>query len=458
MSHVQEAQNPPLLSCILSLSLVNSIRSQICKKRCLSRNGTGDREPPPVPPFRKELSFMKGYKMANMLDFLDWRGDLPFSTVPLGEADGLILSCLSYINYQGIVPADDSGYVTLGQASDRFFTLHSLEELKKDISFIHDMPSLLKKAADTSRYKDIRLSCYQDITVAEKDVQFAAVKLTLPDGTIFLSFRGTDDTIVGWKEDFRLSAGKVEAQSLAVSYTEQVLKETVSGQNGPCPKIFLGGHSKGGNLAEYATACCDDSIQAAITNVYNMDGPGFNRSLLQDPRFAAIKDKVKLYIPGFCIIGMLMHHLQSPVVVRSSDRTIMAHDALTWQILGSDFVKLEAISEAAAFFDTSLNEWVDSLEPHKRLDFINDFFGVIEATGCKTLTELKELKLQHVTAVLQRLETVEPLTRKTVSSLLRILMDNFTTGLSEEIRSRLPFLREIKPPADQVEPAEKRTS
>ncbi|MBR2766180.1 MAG: DUF2974 domain-containing protein [Blautia sp.] len=374
--------------------------------------------------------------MANMLDYLDWRGDLPFSTTPMGEADALILSCLSYINYQGIVSEDDSAEVTLEQASERFFALHSLKELASDISFIRNMPSLLKKAASTLRYKDIRLSCYQDVTDTEKDVQFAAVRLTLPDGSIFLSFRGTDDTIVGWKEDFRLSVGRVEAQILAVSYTEQVLLDTVSAGS-PCPKIYLGGHSKGGNLAEYAAAYCRDDIQKAITQIYDMDGPGFSRKALQTSRFEAIKDRVKFYVPGFSIIGMLMHHHRMPVVVRSSERTIMAHDAMTWQILGPDFVKLEAISETAAFFDASLNEWVDSLEADKRINFINDFFGVLEASGCKTLTELKELDLHHVTAVLQRLETVEPRTRKTVSALLRILMDNFTAGLSEEIRARL---------------------
>ena len=372
--------------------------------------------------------------MANMLDYLDWRGDLPFSMIPMGEADALILSCLSYINYQGIVSAEDSEKVTLREASEKFFELHSKEELDADTSFIRNMPLVLKKAAATLRYKDALLSCYQDITDTEKDVQFAAVKITMPDGNIFLSFRGTDDTIVGWKEDFKLSVGRVEAQTMAVSYTEQVIQETAC-----CPKVYLGGHSKGGNLAEYAAAFCRDDLQEAITNVYDMDGPGFSRIVLQNPRFAAIKDRVKFYVPGFSIIGMLMYHDQAPVVVQSSDRTIMAHDAMTWQIFGPDFVKLEAISETAAFFDNSLNEWVDSLGAEKRIHFINDFFGVIEASGCTTLTELKEMNIHHVTAILQRLETVEPHTRKTVSSLLRILMDNFTAGLSEEIRSRLHF-------------------
>ncbi len=374
--------------------------------------------------------------MGNLIDYLDWRGDLPFTAVPMGEADALILSCLSYINYRGIVPSDSENPVTIKEASECFFSLHSEEELERDISLIRNMPSLLRKTARTARYRDVTLSCYIDDTELENDLQFAAVTLTLPDESVFLSFRGTDDTIVGWKEDFQLSAGRVSAQKKASIYAQRILQDIKWSGKKP-PAVYLGGHSKGGNLAEYAAAMCPEFLQSRISAVFDMDGPGFDESFLQNKAFLRVKDRIRFFVPTFSIIGMLMHHLMNPVIVHSPVKSIMAHDAFTWQILGAGFIRDDHIDETARIFNISLEDWVNTLEPAGRRDFVDDFFGILEASGCKTLTELREAKLPGVAALLARIEKTEPLTRKTINNLLRILFDNFADSIQEEIRNRL---------------------
>ena len=204
--------------------------------------------------------------MSNILDYLAWRGDLSFANDPFNSIDALILSCLSYVDLKKIVPGFGAGMITMEDAAGKFFKIHTDEELAKDKSLISFAPALFRTAASTERFKNARLCNFTDDTDISREIQFSAVEIDTEDGFPFISFRGTDDTIIGCKEDFNLSYMTVPAEDEASLYLQKVM-------DGRKCKCRLGGHSKGGHLAIYAAAKVQENIQDKIERIYSFDGP-----------------------------------------------------------------------------------------------------------------------------------------------------------------------------------------
>ena len=207
--------------------------------------------------------------MANILEYLDWRGDLTLSERPFNEVDNLILAEICYLDFSGFVPAGfQTQQVTLQAAASAYFTAHP--ETNMGVLVPDQIPVLVEHAAKTARFGDIRLLGYVNRIDEETQTQFSAVTMLLPDGSAYVAFRGTDDTIVGWKEDFNMAfTPEIPAQKYAAEYLRQVSAAL------PFRPLLVGGHSKGGNLAVYASVFCGQEVQKRILAVYNNDGPGF---------------------------------------------------------------------------------------------------------------------------------------------------------------------------------------
>ena len=205
--------------------------------------------------------------MGNIMDYLKWRGDLTFSQDAFNEVDNLLLSFVAYVNLEGLSVGAGEERVTLEELSRRFFVLHSEEELAADKSFTRLAPYIVKMMAQSNRYRTSIISNYVNMVNPQLELQFSAVQLDLMDGSKNFCFRGTDDNIVAWKEDFNLGLGEVPAQKLASEYLNRFGVGT--------SPIRVSGHSKGGNLAVYAAAACKIEVQERITDVYSNDGPGF---------------------------------------------------------------------------------------------------------------------------------------------------------------------------------------
>ena len=150
--------------------------------------------------------------MGNIMDYIEWRGDLSFTQSEFNDVDNLILACFSYVNLDGIPEAASQNGIELKALTEKFLQLHTEKELKEDKSFIRFAPFMMLEMAKTERFGQCVIRNYVNEIVAEEAQQFSAVEICLSDGTSYISFRGTDDTIVGWKEDFNLSTGVVPAQ------------------------------------------------------------------------------------------------------------------------------------------------------------------------------------------------------------------------------------------------------
>ena len=280
--------------------------------------------------------------MANLLDYLDWRGDLTLEQAPFNEVDNLILAELSFVDFKGIVPPPGEGdSVPLHQAAEAFFdTIPAGETIDMGVLVPAAIPDMLRKMAASRRFRDMKLNCFVSWLDTEKAEQFAALTIETGDGLLYLSFRGTDDTLAGWKEDFLLAClPEIPAQKMAVQYVRDVARQY------PRKRLRLGGHSKGGNLAVYAGGYAPGSVQKRIHAIWSNDGPGFHDDLLDLPEHQRVADRIVSIVPKSSVVGMLLEHEEDYTVVDSSQQGLMQHDGFSWEVLGDHFVKLRSVTK-----------------------------------------------------------------------------------------------------------------
>lgn len=348
--------------------------------------------------------------MADMFDYLAWRGDLSFSQVPPGPADALIFSALSYIDLGGIVPATPHGWVRLEQAALEFLAdplAHQKVRVDQDME-------LLAAAAATARFRSVGVSNYQDIFIPEEDTQFSAVTFYLDDGSAFLAFRGTDNTLVGWKEDFNMTfLESIPAQRLARKYTA----DFAAASRAP---LYLGGHSKGGNLAIYAAAMSESAVQRRICQVYNHDGPGFMAHILKDPGYLAIVPKIRTYVPQSSVFGLLLDREEPHTVIRSRQLGLMQHDPYTWEVMGAGFVTVEGLTADSRFLDKTFKTWLAGMDAEERNAFFDSVFELLMVDDTSRPRDI--LRPQNLRSYIQNLKSddnVRGIIASELASLLR---------------------------------------
>ena len=357
--------------------------------------------------------------MGNLLDYLAWRGDLPFSRDPFNKIDACLLSSLSYIDFTDIVPGKGKGKVTMREASKQFFKLHSAEELSNDKSFINFCPSILKALAESNRFRGAMLSNFVDDTDIGREIQFGALEIETSDGVAFISFRGTDDRIIGWKEDFNLSYMTVPAETEAVLYMQEVM-------GGRTQEIRMGGHSKGGHLAIYAATQTLPEIAQRIKNIYSFDGPGFgfNKEILETPQFTFIEQKIEKFIPQTSIVGRLLTSSVRPMVIRSNEHGIMQHNPLSWEVEGKESYELASTDKVSDTFEETLSSWLDEMSFLQRKVFVDDLFSVFEASGADTMSSMTKVGIKGTRAMITRMKEIND-----SSGRIRILVKLFFINL-----------------------------
>ena len=363
--------------------------------------------------------------MANILEYLDWRGDLTLSERPFNEVDNLILAEICYLDFSGFVPAGfQTQQVTLLDAASAYFAAHP--ETNMGVLVPDQIPVLVEHAAKTARFSDVRLLGYVNRIDEETQTQFSALTMLLPDGSAYVAFRGTDDTIVGWKEDFNMAfTPEIPAQKYAAEYLRQV-----SGAL-PFRPLLVGGHSKGGNLAVYAAVFCGQDVQNRILAVYNNDGPGFYSSLLSLPEHKPVAGKITTLLPESSVVGMLLEHEEAYQVVRSTQIGLMQHDGFSWQVLGTQFVHLSGLTEGGKIVDSALRDFVRGLDQEQRIRFVDALFEVLTCTNAATLTDLKDGGFRTAYSMLKTVRSLDPDTRQALSGTLGLLVRSGAKSVSQ---------------------------
>lgn len=316
--------------------------------------------------------------MANILDYLDWRGDLSFASSPFNDVDSVILSQLAYIEFSDVT---DGGGITLNEAAKALLVKYPDGVIPKGLMRAKEMNTLLIKASVSKRFRNAVVFMPQSLIDTEKNEQFAAMTFILGDGNMYVAFRGTDQSVVGWKEDFNMSfISPVPSQPDSVTYLESVA--SLRGEN-----IFTGGHSKGGNLAMYSAAF-SRGVSDRILRIYNNDGPGFPESVVSCEEFDAILPKIISIVPQGSVVGMLLEHREVYSIVKSSQRGLLQHDCFSWEVMGRELVTLPSRNSESKLVDSTLSEWLTAMTDEERGTFVNALCEVLTATEAQTLSAL----------------------------------------------------------------------
>ena len=338
--------------------------------------------------------------MGNILDYLDWRGDISFEKDPFHTVDALILAQFAYLPCDGIVPKPFTESVSVAEVAAEFNPEHVDE---KQISFCFQQDQeLLKKLGESERFRDIRLTGYISRTSDEDALQFSAMTFLLPDGRSFLSFRGTDRSIIGWKEDFDFSyKAETPGQHYAAEYMNQYASQTDS-------DLLLGGHSKGGNFAVYAAVFCKKQYRSRIQQIYDFDGPGFRDEIAESKEYAAVIPMIQSLIPQSSLVGQLLTSNTEHKIVASQASGVAQHLAYSWEVLRHDFIYAEELSRFGLFINRTVTNWLTDMDDEARRKLTDAIFDIIQASDQDTFYEMQQHKLRSARAILKAMRALEP--------------------------------------------------
>lgn len=352
--------------------------------------------------------------MANIMDYLDWRGDLEFQSSPLNEIDNLIFSQIPYVELEGIVSWNEDG-ITIKEAAEIFFQKHDRQAILDKVSMTKMSAFVMEKMAHSERFKNARLFRYINDISLEEESQFCAVCIEYAPGHIFVAYSGTDNTIVGWKEDFNMSfLSETPGQLKAVEYLNYF-------KDRPEYNIEVGGHSKGGNLAVYASVYCDRDLQERINAIYSNDGPGVTSAMQELEEYRRITDRIHSIIPESSIVGMLFERTPQVKVVKSDNKGAMQHDGMSWEVLGTSFVEAQGVSSESLLLERTLKSWIQHLNSTEREIFVDTLFGILDYADITSTEELAKIKWKKFAEMVKASTNLPKESQDMIGNILKML-------------------------------------
>lgn len=327
--------------------------------------------------------------MGNIISYIEWRGDITFQMKPFNEVDNIVFSELSYLDFENIVPkVGENRIITVSEAMGQF-----LQE-EKDAKCVGGVDRAFIRGLESSkRFGNLTLCNYRDLSNVEgSETDFSAIQINLSDEVSYIAFRGTGNGLVGWREDFSMSFQIMPAQRFASSYLNEVFDDS--------RKYYIGGHSKGGNLALYASAMASQEQKEHILQIFSNDGPGLCPEIISSDCYEGITNKITRIVPKFSVIGALFEIKAKTIIVHSSAKGVAQHDEATWIIAGDTFVTAHEHSRESIFYNDIIRHWIESADMEHRCSFTKDFFDALEASGASTMSDLSQEGVDDFLAIL----------------------------------------------------------
>ena len=353
--------------------------------------------------------------MADMFDYLVWRGDLSFSEIAPNEIDAAILSMIVYIDFARLTASEGK----LAQFAEHYCIDDEYGSVKLGLIVpSKNINKLFCLSSKSRRFSQIEVVDYTAYTNERENCQFAAATFLLPGKRTFVVFRGTDDTIVGWREDCCLAfSEQIPAQKMALEYLDAAAVKY------PDRKIYVAGHSKGGNLALYSATYCKSETKESLAKVYCFDGPGLSKKMVASDEFSQVQRKLNIYIPQSSYIGIMFERGKKYKVVESRGKGPYQHDCFSWVLRGPRFAKLDEMSSRGKKNEEQFRIGMDSMTLEEKKDFVETFFSIIDSTGVKTLTDFTDDGAKKLTALVKSYSGLDKKKRDLMSAIIFKMFD-----------------------------------
>lgn len=332
--------------------------------------------------------------MANINDYLLWRGDLPInSKYKFNEVDSMIMARFSYLRFDKIKMKKEE---TIGSIAEK---MTKLEDNEFRYNGDKEMITYLGMS---KRFKDLVVTDYEKLDNKEFVKQFGAITIHLSDKELYVSFLGTDSTIIGWQEDFNMTfLSNVPCQIAGLDYLNKIAEKYSD-----C-KIRLGGHSKGGNVAIYSALRTDKLVQNRIVKVYNYDGPGMNKDVLKKYSRQDVMKKMETYIPQDSIIGRLLIHKEKTSVIYSTENGIYQHDLFSWQVLKDCPIEVQENTQKSEEIHELVVNWFENTTNEQRKIFVCTVFDLFYSTEAKSFGEISKTLTTSLPKILKKYGALE---------------------------------------------------
>ena len=361
-----------------------------------------------------------------VLEYLEKFGSKTFKRLPFGEVHALILSQFSYLKFDGIVPGPDDmdSFVSLTDIKNH----PKFDDLFSDKRYEKPNRKLFNLMSESVRFGDLKLDWYVNIIGDEREIQFSAVTFRFPEGIDYVAYRGTDENMVGWKEDANLSImEEIPGEKEAVKY----LKEAAKVLNG---NFYVGGHSKGGLNAIYASSAAPASVKKRIMGIYSFDGPAIREDVRNKLDYAGIRDRYHKFVPKSSLIGMIFETDDIYTVVKNKAAGILQHDPYNWIVDGIDFAYEDSLSKSAEVVNTAMANWLKGLDKSARSRFIDCVFEVADACEDNDLVSIALNPVRSIRQMLDGYDRMEDGEREFLKEVLNGLIKNTGGSARDEVK------------------------
>ena len=355
--------------------------------------------------------------MADVRDYLELRGDITLGERPFNDVDALALATLAYLDLSGVVGGPGERGVRLTDACGELLARSGGDVASRVRSLATIDERFVVALGGSARLGDAVLRDYVDVRDDERVMQFSAVTADLEGGETYVAFRGTDTTLVGWRENFVLSFDVTQAQRAAAGYLARELERAARAGS----RVRVGGHSKGGNLAAFAAASCPVALSGLIERAYSFDGPGMDRSVMPVSCHDVMGERYSKIIPAYSVVGRLFSDDAPAAIVASSAERSLQHDPLTWQVGPAGFVEADGPDPECLVVERSFSAWLAKLGPDDRRQLTAELFDALEAGGAETFEDIFA-SASAAREVMAALGGVDPRTREMMLGLVRELV------------------------------------
>ena len=362
-----------------------------------------------------------------MFHYLRKQGHLRFLDAPPTEADLLIFATMAYCPMERL---GGNGYGW--PLSLTGSVLYPKAARYDETEMMRKRRHLWMAATQTIRFGECKFGGFRAHFSPEKQQQFAACAFRIAPQTGVIAFRGTDSTLVGWKEDLNLSfESPVPAQQDAARFLNDMLALYT--------QVYVVGHSKGGNLALYAAARCNPALQSRIVHVINFDGPGLDEQTRTSPGYAALEGRITTYVPSEGIVGMLMNGGQPYTVIASEGSGLQQHNTFLWKLSGGQLVKEDGLTQQSRYASDTLRTFLSSLSIAQRRHVVDALYSILTATGAKKIGQIPLGALMNLDRVLLATAGLTPQQHKALlGAVLKLLgagasnLDQLLKGMGRE--------------------------
>ena len=324
--------------------------------------------------------------MACMVEYMQWRSDLTIQQDSFNEVDYAVLCELTYLDMSRV-------YDKVEDHRLRTIVQEILHDGTLDLKVVLENKDGLKAiamAAQSARYGDLVVADHIDLYDPVDMTQFCAMTWELGNGSACVIFRGTDDTLAGWKEDFIASYTHSNSQLMASAYLHAALNIY--------DNVIVAGHSKGGNLALYAASLMPEEVGKKISHLYLLDSPGLCEDMFSQEMLALLDPYVTCVLPEDSVVGRIFEPaFTNRQIVSSTSFSLLAHELCTWELLGKKFTCRESFTSGSNAVNDLINHWLKTIPIEERAGVVEKLFGTIEKTGIHSLSELREtMTLEHL--------------------------------------------------------------